>query len=142
MIEHQFALGTIDPSAGMEIGELAKSYEGFTGKADRVLGYMEGVTREMPRAVEAINRAVTAHRSLSLGAGTRSYARAAVKYSTDAVNNTQFNYSPTNSPRYSITRFTRWRSSSRSTRREFISFLAARLERLFVTRARVIEPKQ
>ena len=82
----------------MEIAEINKSYKGVGGKADAMLGYLEGVTREMPRAIEAINRSVTALAAYRLEISRGATHDAAVRYSKDAVNNTQFNYSPTNSP--------------------------------------------
>ena len=98
MIDHQIAEGTIDANAGMEVSDLAKSYEGAGGKADAVLGYMENVTREMPRAVETINRAVTALATYRLERSNGASHEKATQAAQDAVNQTQFNYSPTNSP--------------------------------------------
>lgn len=98
MINKQIELGTLDPSAGMEIMELVRSTSGVGGKIDTGLGYLEGVTREMPRAIEAINRAVTAIAAYRLERSRGAEHEAATQYAMDAVNNTQFNYSPTNSP--------------------------------------------
>jgi hypothetical protein len=98
MIDEHVKVGTLDPSAGMEIGEINRDYKGIGGKADAVLGYLEGVTREMPRAIEAVNRAVTALGAYRLERSRGATHDAAVTYSKDAVNNTQFNYSPTNTP--------------------------------------------
>lgn len=98
MIDFQIAEGTIDANAGMEVSDLAKSYEGAGGKADAVLGYMENVTREMPRAVETINRAVTALATYRLERSNGASHEKATQAAQDAVNQTQFNYSPTNSP--------------------------------------------
>ena len=98
MIDAHVEVGTLDPSAGMEIAELVRDTSGIGGKADTALGYLEGVTREMPRAIEAINRAVTAIAAYRLERSKGATHEQAVVYSKDAVNNTQFNYSPTNSP--------------------------------------------
>lgn len=98
MIDYQIAEGTIDASAGMEVSNLAKSYEGVGGKADAVLGYLEGVTREMPRAIETINRSVTAIATYRLAKSKGLSHDAAVQAAQDAINGTQFNYSPTNAP--------------------------------------------
>jgi len=98
MIDEHVKVGTLDPSAGMEIAEINRDYKGVGGKADAVLGYLEGVTREMPRAIEAINRAVTAIAAYRLERSRGADHATAVTYSKDAVNNTQFNYSPTNTP--------------------------------------------
>ncbi len=98
MIQSHLDVGTIDANAGMEITNLVRDYSGIGGKADAVLGYLEGVTRQMPRAVETINRSVTALATYRLERGRGAAHDAAVQASKDAVNNTQFNYAPTNSP--------------------------------------------
>lgn len=98
MVQYNIDLGTIDASAGMEVQNIAKSYEGVGGKFDAVLGYLEGVTREMPRAIETINRTVTALAAYRLEISRGATHDAAVRFSQDAINSTQFNYSPTNSP--------------------------------------------
>jgi hypothetical protein len=98
MIDHNVAEGVIDADAGMEVQHLARSYEGVGGKVDATLAYMEAVSREMPRAIETINRAVTALAAYRLERSKGATHEAAVQASTDAVNSTQFNYSPTNSP--------------------------------------------
>lgn len=98
MIEYQIAHGTIDANAGMEVTDLSKSYKGAGGKADAVLGYLEGVTREMPRAIETINRSVTALAAYRLERAKGASHDAAMVKAQDAINSTQFNYSPTNSP--------------------------------------------
>lgn len=98
MIDHQIAEGTIDANAGMEVSDLAKSYEGVGGKADAALKYMENVTREMPRSIETINRAVTALAAYRLDRAAGKNHEQATRAAQDAVNSTQFNYSPTNSP--------------------------------------------
>jgi len=98
MIDYQIAEGTIDANAGMEVTNIARSYEGAGGKADAMLQYMEGVTREMPRAIETINRTVTALATYRLERSRGASHEAATRVAQDAVNSTQFNYSPTNSP--------------------------------------------
>ena len=52
----------------------------------------------MPRAVETINRTVTALASYRLEIANGATHEAAVQAAQDAVNNTQFNYAATNSP--------------------------------------------
>ncbi len=99
MLDEHLRVGTIDPSAGMEIAELVRDTSGVGGKVDAAIGYLEGVTREMPRAVEAVNRTVTALASYRLERSRGASHEDAVRYSKDAVNNTQFNYSPTNAPK-------------------------------------------
>lgn len=92
MVEH----GVIDPNAGMEIRNLTRDYTGVGGKVDSVIGYLEGVTREMPRAVEAVNRMVASLAAYRLERGRGVSHETAMQYAQDTVNNTQFNYSPTN----------------------------------------------
>jgi hypothetical protein len=98
MLDHMVEHGVVDPSAGMEIRELAKDRTGVGGKIDTGLGYLEGVTREMPRAIEAINRMTTALAAYRMEKQRGASHEKALQYAQDAVNNTQFNYSPTNSP--------------------------------------------
>ncbi len=98
MLDHMVEHGVVDPSAGMEIRALVKDHTGVGGKIDAGLGYLEGVTREMPRAIEAINRMTTALAAYRMEKARGADHEAALQYAQDAVNNTQFNYSPTNSP--------------------------------------------
>jgi hypothetical protein len=98
MIDEHLRVGTIDPSAGLEIQRLVQDTKGVGGKIDATLGYLEGVTREMPRAVEAVNRMVTALAAYRLERSRGANHETATAFSKDAVNSTQFNYSPTNSP--------------------------------------------
>ena len=98
LIDHLVEVGVVDPSAGMEIRELTKDTSGVGGKVDAGLGYLEGVTREMPRAIESINRVVTALAAYRLERSRDASHEKAIQYAQDAVNNTQFNYSPTNAP--------------------------------------------
>ena len=99
MIDELVRTGEVDPSAGMEIKELVKDRSGLTGKLDTGLGYMEGVAREMPRAVEAVNRLTSALAAYRLEVSRGVPHEKAVQYAKDTVNNTQFNYSPTNAPK-------------------------------------------
>ena len=98
MIDAHLEIGTIDKSAGMEVSDLVKDYTGVGGKVDAVLGYLEGVVREMPKAVETVNRSVTALAGYRMARAAGETHEQAIQSSIDAVNNTQFNYSPTNAP--------------------------------------------
>lgn len=98
MIDAHLELGTIDKSAGMEVGDLVKDYTGVGGKIDAGLGYLEGIVREMPKAVETVNRSVTALAGYRMARAAGETHAQAIQSSVDAVNNTQFNYSPTNAP--------------------------------------------
>jgi len=98
MIDAHLEIGTIDKSAGLEVGDLVKDYTGAGGKVDAALGYLEGVTREMPKAVETVNRSVTALAGYRMARAAGETHAQAIQSSIEAVNNTQFNYSPTNAP--------------------------------------------
>jgi hypothetical protein len=98
LVDELVRVGVVDPSAGMEIRSLVRDTTGVVGKIDTGIGYLDGVVREMPRAIEAINRTVTALAAYRLEQSRGASHEAAVQYAKDAVNNTQFNYSATNSP--------------------------------------------
>ena len=98
MIDELLRTGEVDPSSGMEIHSLIKDRSGILGKLDTGLGYLEGVTREMPRAVEAVNRMTSALAAYRLEVSRGVPHEKAVQFAKDTVNNTQFNYSPTNAP--------------------------------------------
>ena len=98
MIDAHLEIGTIDKSAGLEVGDLVKDYTGAGGKVDAALGYLEGITREMPKAVETVNRSVTALAGYRMARAAGETHAQAIQSSIEAVNNTQFNYSPTNAP--------------------------------------------
>jgi hypothetical protein len=98
MVDEQMAIGNIDPSAGLEIAALLKDRSGIGGKLDTGIGYLEGIAREMPRAVEAVNRLVTATATYRLERARGATHEAASRAAGDAVANTQFNYSAANAP--------------------------------------------
>lgn len=98
-IDAGIAEGVIDANAGMEMGSLARDRTGVGGKIDTGIGYLEGIAREMPRAVETVNRVATMVAAYRLEKGRNATHEAAVQYALDTVNNTQFNYAPTNSPK-------------------------------------------
>lgn len=89
----------IDPDAGFDIARLIKKRDGVIGKLDTVLGYFSDVARAMPRAIEAMNRTVSALAAyrLEMKRNGGDHEKAMV-YAQDAVNNTQFNSSRTNMP--------------------------------------------
>ena len=96
MLDYLTDRGSIDPESGFEIGQLVKSKEGLTGKLDTGLGYLEGIARQMPRAIEAINRTTTALAAYRLEMSRSGNHDKAVRYAQDTVNNTQGLYSNTN----------------------------------------------
>lgn len=98
MIDAHVEIGSISKSAGMEVADLAKEYTGVGGKVDAALGYLEGIVREMPKAVETVNRSVTALAGYRLARAAGESHEQAIQSSINFVNATQFNYSPTNAP--------------------------------------------
>lgn len=97
MLDYLAERGSIEPDMGLEIAVLIKSRDGFAGSVDQGLGYLEGIARQMPRAVEAINRSVTALAAYRLEyARNGGYHKGAVEYAQKTVNNTQGHYSNTN----------------------------------------------
>ena len=99
MIQHMRDTGYIDPSAGMEITGMKRDYGGVGGRIDKGIAYMEGVSREMPRAIEAINRSVTALGGYRLEIARGATHEQAVQYAGDLISKSQFNYSPSNNPK-------------------------------------------
>lgn len=126
LIDNLSAGGHVDPDAGFQMSEhemtpggnklnffnarketpLIKGSEKALNIADKALHWMDEVSRQMPRAAEAINRTGTgilAHRmefkaQKRLGKTDDEAHAAAMSYAGDAVNNTQFRYSDTNKP--------------------------------------------
>lgn len=89
-------VGSISPDSGLEVSELLPARRGFGGKVDVPLHYLEGIARQMPRAIEAINRTTTALAAYRLERAKGASHDEAVAYAQKVVNETQFLYSPTN----------------------------------------------
>ena len=89
-------VGSIDGDAGIEVGSLYETKSGVTGGADRALGYLQAFGRQMPRAVETINRTVTALAAYDLEMTRSNDHDAAVQVAQETVNLTQGLYSHTN----------------------------------------------
>ncbi|WP_454627811.1 PLxRFG domain-containing protein [Bradyrhizobium cenepequi] len=96
MLQYLADRGSIDPESGMEISALVKARDGVVGKIDTGLGYMEGIARQMPQAIETMNRAVTALATYRLEVGRGGSHEAAMQKAQESVNNTQGLYSATN----------------------------------------------
>jgi hypothetical protein len=96
MIDYLAARGTIDPDAGMEIAGLIKQRSGILGRVDTGLSYMEGIARQMPQAIEMMNRSVTALATYRLEVGRGASHEKAMRAAQESVNNTQGLYSVTN----------------------------------------------
>jgi hypothetical protein len=96
MIDYLAERGVVDPDAGMEIAGLIKQRSGILGRVDTGLSYMEGVARQMPQAIEMINRSVTAIATYRLEVGRGASHEKAMRAAQESVNNTQGLYSTTN----------------------------------------------
>jgi len=90
--------GIIDTDSGLEVGKLSNRMEGIGGRFDAGLGYLEGITRQMPKAVEAINRSVSGLAAFRLEMERSGDVDRATQFAQDIINQTQFNYSATNAP--------------------------------------------
>lgn len=105
LIDYLVDRGVIDPEGGMELGQILASRRNSTllsqtgAKLDQGIGYLEGISRQMPKAVEAINRTVSALAAyrLELAKNGGDHQKAMI-HAQDTVNGTQFNYSATNAP--------------------------------------------
>ena len=92
--------GALDTDAGLEVSKLMDERRGIVGKLDGGISYLEGIARQMPKAVEAINRTVTALASYRLEMERSGDHAKAMQFAYDTINKTQFNYSHTNANRY------------------------------------------
>lgn len=100
MIDALVERGSIDTDSGLEVSKLVQDNKGFWGKVDTAIGYAEGIARQMPKAVEAINRTTTALAAYRLEMGRSGDQARAIQFAQDTVNLTQFNYSASNSAPY------------------------------------------
>ena len=104
LIDYLMERGIIDPESGFEVDKLipartaATMSEQVGTKVDTGIGYLEGISRQMPKAIEAINRSASAVATYRLEYNRTQDHDAAVKAAMDMVNVTQFNYSNTNAP--------------------------------------------
>jgi hypothetical protein len=88
--------GVIDTDSGLEVGRLVQESKGIVGKFDKGIGYLEGIARQMPKTVEAINRSVSAIAAYRLEMARSGDQARAIQFAQDTVNLTQFNYSASN----------------------------------------------
>ena len=96
MLDYLADRGAIDPDAGLEIARLIRSRDGITGKIDTGLTYLEGIARQMPQAIETVNRSVTAIAAFRLEMAKSGDKAKAMRYAQEMVNNTQGLYSNSN----------------------------------------------
>lgn len=89
--------GVIDTDSGLEVGKMVRESKGIVGKLDKGVGYLEGIARQMPKTIEAMNRTVSALAAYRLEMERSGNDARAVQFAQDAINLTQFNYSASNS---------------------------------------------
>jgi hypothetical protein len=89
--------GVIDTDSGLEVSKMVRDTKGIVGKLDAGVGYLEGIARQMPKTVEAMNRTVAALAAYRLEMDRSGDNARAVQFAQDTVNMTQFNYSASNS---------------------------------------------
>jgi hypothetical protein len=99
MFQHLSEVGSISPDSGLELDTLIKAHKGLGGVIDTGLGYFESIARQMPRAIESINRTATALAAYRLEFSKTGDQEKSTRYAQETVNNTQFLYSPTNRPK-------------------------------------------
>lgn len=100
MLDAMVERGSLDTDSGLEVGKLTQNRKGIVGKFDTVLGYTEGIARQMPKAIEAINRSVVALAAYRLEMGRSGDQARAIQFAQDTLNLTQFNYSASNAAPY------------------------------------------
>jgi hypothetical protein len=93
LVEH----GLTSTDAGLEI---AGSIAAGRGKAGRALANTDRMFRQLPNAIEAINRAVTATAAWRLGRSAGMTEEQATAHAFDIVAKTQGDYRVFNQPRY------------------------------------------
>lgn len=96
MIDYLAERGSIDPDAGFEIDRLIKAREGVGGKIDTGLGRFESIARQMPQAIEMMNRAVSALATYRLEIARGATHESAMIKAQEVVNSTQGLYSASN----------------------------------------------
>lgn len=80
--------------------ELAQSISRGVGKAGMIIGQLDRAARQLPSAVEDINRSVSAIAAYRLARANGMTAEQAREYAFDVVMNTQGDYSGVNAPRF------------------------------------------
>lgn len=100
MIDILVDRGIIDTDSGLEVSKIVQDTKGIVGKLDGGIGYLEGIARQMPKTIEAMNRTVAALAAYRLEMGRSGDVARAVQFAQDTVNMTQFNYSSSNASPY------------------------------------------
>jgi polyhydroxyalkanoate synthesis regulator phasin len=98
MFDELVRTGQLNPEKGFE---LASAITRGGKSADVALAKVERITRQMGHAVEALNRATTAVTAYRLGRSIADMTEEqAIAHAKDMVDQTQFNYSTYNQPRF------------------------------------------
>jgi hypothetical protein len=97
LIDKMLELGAVSPDAGQEVAGMVEA--DASGVTSKVIGRMDRTLRQMPNAVEAINRMVTAVATYDLAIKTKS-KQEAIQEAFDTVMNTQGDYRKKNAPRW------------------------------------------
>lgn len=98
MMQYLHDRGSIGLDAGLEIQRAIEAGGGALGAFDKGLGYLSSIGRQMPRAVETINRTASALAAYRLEMQRSGDHDAAVLYAQEATNLTQGLYSHTDAP--------------------------------------------
>lgn len=97
MVDELIALGRIDPAAGFELASVTAEGQGAWGQ---FLTRTDRVARQLPSAIEQVNRTITAISAYRLARKSGLSAKAATDYAADVVSNTQGDYSVLNAPKF------------------------------------------
>ncbi len=96
LIDQLVETGQISPEAGFELAGAVAAGRGPGGVA---LAKVERIARQLPIAIEAINRAATAVATYRLGRSAGMTEEQAIAHAKDMVDQTQGNYNTFNQPR-------------------------------------------
>jgi len=96
MVDALVKIGRIDAEAGLEIERLIRKKDLAGALVDAPLEYLEGITRSLPQAIEAMNRTVTAVAAYRMHMAKHKDHDAAVNFASLAVHDSQGQYSNTN----------------------------------------------
>ena len=96
LIDRMLEVGAVSPDAGQEV---ASAIEASGGRISNAIGRVDRFARQLPNAVEAINRVVTAVATYDLAKGKKS-KQEAIQEAIDTVFNTQGDYRKKNAPRW------------------------------------------